>query len=96
MPIRSFASTAIREFFHTGTPPRHLPADVRRNALKKLTMVNAAQVLEDLRVPPGNNLEALKGNLAGYHSIRVNRKYRVIFRWSAGGADDVDVLDYHG
>lgn len=58
-------------------------------------MVNAAAILDDLKVPPGNRLEALKGDLKGYHSIRINDQWRVIFRWKDGSAHDVEVADYH-
>jgi len=58
-------------------------------------MVNAAQVLSDLRSPPGNRLEALRGGLRGFHSIRINDQWRVVFRWAEGAAHDVRVLDYH-
>lgn len=64
-------------------------------AMRKLAMLNRAGRLEDLRVPPGNRLEALKGDLAGRHSIRVNDQYRVCFRWSPEGPEDVEIVDYH-
>ena len=62
---------------------------------RKLDYPDAAAVLNDLRAPPGNELEALKGNRAGQHSIRVNDQYRICFAWSNGGADDVELTDYH-
>jgi len=68
---------------------------VARIAKRKLTLVNAAARLEDLRVPPGNRLEALQGNLAGFFSIRVNDQWRVVFRWIDGDAHDVRIMDYH-
>ena len=58
-------------------------------------MIEFAHVLSDLRVPPGNRLEALKGDLEGYHSIRVNDRWRIVFRWEAGAAHEVSVVDYH-
>lgn len=64
-------------------------------AMRKLAMLNRAGTLDDLRVPPGNRLEALKGNLAGLHSIRVNDQFRVCFRWTTGGPADVEIVDYH-
>ncbi len=64
-------------------------------ARRKLRQLQIAGRLEDLRVPPGNRLEALKGDRAGQHSIRINDQYRVCFRWTAGGADDVEIVDYH-
>jgi proteic killer suppression protein len=64
-------------------------------ARRKLRQLQIAGQLADLRIPPGNRLEALKGNRAGQHSIRVNDQYRVCFRWTAAGAEDVEVVDYH-
>jgi toxin HigB-1 len=64
-------------------------------ARRKLRQLEIAMRLSDLRVPPGNRLEALKGNRAGQHSIRVNDQYRVCFRWTSAGAEDVEIVDYH-
>ena len=64
-------------------------------ARRKLRQLQIAAQLDDLRVPPGNRLEALKGDRAGQHSIRVNDQFRVCFRWTAGGAEDVEIVDYH-
>jgi proteic killer suppression protein len=64
-------------------------------AMRKLAMLNRAGRLDDLRVPPGNRLEALKGNLAGLHSIRINDQFRVCFRWTPEGPEDVEIVDYH-
>jgi proteic killer suppression protein len=64
-------------------------------ARRKLRQLQIAGRLEDLRVPPGNRLEALRRNRAGQHSIRVNDQFRVCFRWTAGGAEDVEIVDYH-
>ena len=69
--------------------------NIERPARRKLEYLDAAVVLEDLRAPPGNRLEALKGNRAGQHSIRVNDQYRVCFRWRNGDAYDVEICDYH-
>jgi toxin HigB-1 len=74
---------------------RRIPADVMRSVLRKLAQLDAAVRLDDLRVPPGNRLEALKGERAGSHSIRVNDQWRVVFRWEADGAHDVELSDYH-
>ena len=63
--------------------------------LRKLVAVNAAEALEDLRVPPGNRLEKLKGDRGGQHSIRVNDQWRICFRWTDGNAHDVEIVDYH-
>jgi len=64
-------------------------------ALRKLDVLDYAQKLDDLRSPPGNRLEALKGNLRGFHSIRINDRWRVVFRWTDAGPTDVDIVDYH-
>lgn len=68
---------------------------VQRAALRKLEALHAAAEVEDLRIPPGNRLELLKGDRAGQHSIRVNDQWRICFRWKDGGADDVELVDYH-
>ena len=70
-------------------------ASIETIARRKLRQLQIAGRLSDLRVPPGNRLEALKGNRAGQHSIRVNDQYRVCFRWTAAGAEDVAIVDYH-
>ena len=70
-------------------------ANIESVARRKLRQLQIAGRLEDLRVPPGNRLEALKGDRAGQHSIRVNDRFRVCFRWSAAGAEDVEIVDYH-
>jgi proteic killer suppression protein len=64
-------------------------------ARRKLRQLQTAARLDDLRVPPGNRLEALKGDRAGQHSIRINDRYHVCFRWTAAGAEDVEIVDYH-
>ena len=63
--------------------------------VRKLDMIEAAHVLDDLKVPPGNHLESLKGDLKGFHGIRVNDQWRIVFRWVNGGAEDVRITDYH-
>lgn len=95
--IASFGDQATADLYHGARTrrARSLPSDIRAIALRKLDMVNAARVLLDLRSPPGNRLEALKGDLRGLHSIRINDQWRVIFRWTEGAAHDVRVLDYH-
>jgi proteic killer suppression protein len=70
-------------------------AGIEAVARRKLRQLQVAGRLSDLRVPPGNRLEALKGNRAGQHSIRVNDQYRVCFRWTQAGAEDVEIVDYH-
>ncbi len=74
---------------------RRLPAGLQRTILRKLVSVDAAEALDDLRVPPGNRLEKLKGSRAGQHSIRINDQWRVCFRWKDGDAHDVEIVDYH-
>jgi len=86
--IRSFADTETERFFGTGKS-RRLPRDMR------LKQLDAATRIEDLRLPPSNRLEALKGNRAGQHSVRVNDQWRVCFRFAYGDAFDVEIVDYH-
>ena len=69
--------------------------NLQRTALRKLTMLDAAEVLDDLRVPPGNKLESLKGDRKGQHSIRVNDQWRICFRWTKAGPENVEIVDYH-
>jgi toxin HigB-1 len=70
------------------------PSELRRVARRKILYIHDADQLIDLKVPPGNRLEALKGDLKGYHSIRINDQWRVVFKWN-GGAEEVQVVDYH-
>ncbi len=70
-------------------------SDVQRLGLRKLRMLDAATVIEDLRIPPANRLEKLKGDRAGQHSIRINRQWRICFVWRSGDAYDVEIVDYH-
>ena len=74
---------------------RRFPADIQRRAQLKLMVLNSARNLDDLRVPPGNRLEALSGNRKGQHSIRINDRWRICFSWRRGDAYDVEVVDYH-
>ncbi len=91
--IQSFADTDTEKLFHEERSRRF--SAIARVALRKLIQMNRAGKLEDLRVPPGNRLEALKGNLRGYHSIRINDQWRIIFRWTERGPTDVRICDYH-
>ena len=91
--IRSFGDKATEALFH-GRRTR-FPTEVRRIGRRKLDMLHAATQLQDLRSPPGNRLELLKGKLKGLHSIRVNEQWRVVFRWEASDAFDAKVTDYH-
>jgi len=78
-----------------GKAPKGIPADVFRSAERRMQALAAAAVLDDLRSPPGNRLEALKGARAGRYSIRINDLWRICFRWTDAGAEDVEVVDYH-
>jgi proteic killer suppression protein len=92
--IKSFADRETERLFGR-KPGRRLPADLHRVMLRKLVQLDAADQLEDLRIPPGNRLEALKRDRHGQHSIRVNDQWRICFRWSEGDAYDVEIVDYH-
>lgn len=74
---------------------KKLPHDIQKRALRKLMMLNVATVLEDLRIPPNNRLEALTGDRQGQYSIRINDQYRVCFRWLDNHSFDVEIVDYH-
>ena len=74
---------------------RHFPVGIQRAALRKLVLVHVAADLNDLRVPPGNHLEALKGDRAGQYSVRINKQWRICFVWQEGDAYDVEIVDYH-
>ncbi len=92
--IQSFADAETEKLFR-GLVSRRLPANLHSVMHRKLVMINAAAKLEDLRVPPGNRLEALKGSRKGCHSIRVNQEWRVCFRWTESGPAGVEIVDYH-
>lgn len=92
--IRSFADKLTLAIFDENVP-KGVSRPVAAAALKKLLLIHAAQALDDLRSPPGNRLEALKGDRAGQHSIRVNDQWRISFRWRDGEAYDVQLIDYH-
>ncbi len=93
MAIRSFRDSETRRLFED-EPIRRFAA-IARQARRKLAYLDAAARIEDLRIPPGNRLEALKGNRVGTWSIRVNDQWRVCFRWAEGHAEDVELVDYH-
>jgi proteic killer suppression protein len=78
-----------------GKVSRRLPANIQSVARRKLRMLNNARTLEDLRIPPANRLEALKGKRKGQHSIRINDQWRICFVWADGNAEDVEIVDYH-
>lgn len=79
----------------TGQGSRRLPQDIQQLARRKLRMLNNARSLEDLRIPPANRLERLKGDRAGQYSIRINDQWRICFVWNRGDALDVEIVDYH-
>jgi toxin HigB-1 len=92
--IRSFACRETAAIWDEQRS-RRLPADIQQRALNKLALLNRAARLEDLRVPPSNHLEALLGNRKGQHSIRINQKWRICFRWTGADAEQVEIVDYH-
>ncbi len=92
--IESFACLETKAVFN-GLRSKILPTTIQQTARRKLVFLNEAQVLTDLRSPPGNRLEVLKGNRAGQHSIRINQQWRICFIWKDGFATDVEIIDYH-
>ena len=92
--IRGFRDREAERIFER-RPGSKLARPLQRAALRKLLLIDAADALDDLRVPPGNRLEALVGDREGQYSIRINRQWRVCFRWEAGDAHDVEIIDYH-
>ena len=92
--IRGFRDDETEKVFRR-EHSRKLPEDIQRRAHRKLLLLDAAEELEDLRLPPGNRLEQLVGDRAGQHSIRVNDQWRVCFRWEQGDAFEVEITDYH-
>jgi proteic killer suppression protein len=96
--IRSFRDSATEDLFNgsdTKAARQRLPRQLWRVAVRKLDALDQAEALEDLRVPPGNRLEALKADRQGQHSIRINDQYRICFLWTPAGPEDVEVIDYH-
>lgn len=97
--IQSFKDQGTRDVFDRKRSKRAAktcPPDLWAVAGRKLDQLNQADVLQDLRVPPRNRLEALKGDRRGQHSIRINDQFRVCFRWTSAGPEDVEIVDYHG
>jgi toxin HigB-1 len=92
--IASFRDRETEELWKSGKS-RRIPANLRRRAFKKLAILNAAISLDNLKIPPGNQLEALSGDRAGEHGIRINDQYRLCFVWRDGNAFDVEIVDYH-
>lgn len=92
--IRQFADPET-ELIWTGQQSRKLPSDIQARALIRLRMLDAAVELSDLRIPPSNRLHAMTGGREGQHSISINMQWRICFVWRDGGADDVEIVDYH-
>lgn len=96
--IRSFRGVAAEDIFNgraTRAARKAVPHALWHVVARKLEALDSAQGLQDLRTPPGNRLEQLKGDRAGQYSIRVNEQYRICFRWSEAGPEDVEIVDYH-
>ena len=83
------------ELIWNGILSKKLPVEIQQIARRKLRMLNSSNTLNDLRIPPSNRLEKLKGNLSNYHSIRINNQWRIIFHWENGNVFDVQIIDYH-
>jgi proteic killer suppression protein len=92
--IKSFADPEA-QLIWSGRRSQKLLAEIQNVALRKLRLLNQAQTLNDLRVPPGNRLEALRADRQGQHSIRINDQWRICFVWTEGGATNVEIIDYH-
>lgn len=92
--IKSFADSESEKIWY-GNRSSKLPLSIQQVARRKLRMLNNAQDLNDLRVPPANHLEKLSGTLSGFHSIRINQQWRVIFTWKDGNASNIEIIDYH-
>ncbi|MDA8053529.1 MAG: type II toxin-antitoxin system RelE/ParE family toxin [Deltaproteobacteria bacterium] len=92
--IINFFNSKTKEFYATGFSKR-IPANIQKAAIRKLDMLDAAEKIEDLKAPPANRLEALKGDLKGFYSIRVNDRYRIVFKFKNRNAYDVYITDYH-
>lgn len=95
--IASFGDKATEDLYHGRRTRRvrRFPPDILPSALRKLDMIRAANAIQDLRSPPGNRLEMLKGDYDGWYSIRVNQQWRIVFWWEGDSANDVELMDYH-
>ena len=95
--IETFGNVLAEHLFddRRSKATRSFPAELRRVARRKLLYLHDAAVLGDLRLPPGNRLEKLRGDWQGFHSIRINNQWRLVFRWTGGNAIDVQIVDYH-
>ena len=92
--IKNFIDKETEKLYRIGRSKK-FPPDIWKRAIRKLDMLRRAKTLEDLTIPPSNRLEALKGDLEGFYSIRINDQYRIIFRFENGDAYDVAIVDYH-
>ena len=92
--IQSFAGIETEKIW-SGVMSKKLPPDIQATALRKLRLLNQAQVLQDLRLPPANRLKALAGDWKGQHAIRINDQWRICFVWEKGGPANVEIVDYH-
>jgi len=92
--IKDFADSDTEKLFYR-QKTKKLPAQLLRHALRKLLILDAAEMIEDLRIPPGNRLEKLKGTRKGQYSIRINNQWRICFRWQDSNAYSVEITDYH-
>ncbi len=96
MAIRSFAKTELKEFFESGKVPKNARWQrTKKIVARKLDVLDYAHILDDLKSPPGNHLEALGKDLKGLHSIRVNDQWRIVFEWTDQGPAQVRIVDYH-
>ena len=96
--IKSFKDTATKDVFNdrrSRAARRACPEQIWRVARRKLEQIDSVEDFRLLNIPPANRLEALKGDRKGFHSIRINEQYRVVFRWTAAGAEEVEIVDYH-
>jgi proteic killer suppression protein len=92
--IKSFGSKETAKVWN-GIRSHKLPLECQKIGRRKLRMINSSIEINDLRVPPANRLEKLSGNLSKFHSIRINKQWRIIFKWDNGNAHDVEIIDYH-
>ncbi|MCB0430514.1 MAG: type II toxin-antitoxin system RelE/ParE family toxin [Flavobacteriales bacterium] len=92
--IISFGSKETESIWR-GQPVKNIPLEIQKTGRRKLRMLNNTQSMQDLKIPPSNRLEKLKGNLNDFYSIRVNDQWRIIFRWNKAQASEVEIIDYH-
>ncbi|GEP52817.1 plasmid maintenance system killer protein [Flavobacterium noncentrifugens] len=92
--IKSFGGKETEKIWN-GIQSKKFPTEIQNTARRKLRMINNSQNINDLRVPPANHLEKLSGNYAGFHSIRINDQWRLVFRWENDNAFEVEIVDYH-